>query len=349
MTIYNKKTLDTTVFSDYTIKQQRTAKSGRKDRIMDNNFKPITPESESAAIAASEEAAIYTPPVIVRKEPKMPTETETPVAFNAPAEPAIASEKKPLDYAKIFASPLYCAICVLTTIIFAFDLLGGGGWLFPLLFMIAGWVTYGNAKKKESPISGLAFTKGLITAEYVIGYVCGGLMILAGAGLISLHFTTSFTFKEIIDETINSFNQYSIKDIPFIGNSMNNIIEFINNAYQTLVNYFASAGISESALHSIIFISISMCLALGGAFVLLFNVLCTRKINIFAGSVCENAKNPDAEILKAKAVKNWLMVIGVFMAIFVFWSFWSLLTSAITAALIICASVFVKKNFVEEK
>lgn len=342
MIFYNKKTLDTTVFSDYTIKQQKTAKNDRKDIIMDNNFKPISPESESAAAVASEEAAIYTPPVIVRKEPKMPTETETPVAFNATSEPAIASEKEPLDYAKIFASPLYCAICVLTTIIFAFDLFGGGGWLFPLLFMIAGWVTYGNAKKKESPISGLAFTKGLITAEYVIGYVCGGLMILAGAGLISLHFTTGVTFKDIMDEVISATQEYGKPTQLAVGS--------ISETYNKIVEKVLNSGfIANENLHAFIYLAFSMCITLGGAFVLLFNVLCTRKINIFAGSVCENAKNPDAEILKAKAVKNWLMVIGVFMAIFVFWSFWSLFTSAITAALIICASVFVKKNFVEEK
>lgn len=326
----------------------KNVKNDRKDIIMDNNFKPITPESESAAAVASEEATIYTPPVIVREEPEATTE-ETPVSSEEHVNPTPAPEKRSRDYAKIFTSPLYRAICVLITVLFAFTFIYKGGWLFPLLFMIAGWVTYGKAKKNESPLSGIQFTKGVLTARYVLLYVLGGMLILLGVGLAALHFTTGFTFKEIIDETINSFNQYSIKDIPFIGNSTNNIIEYINNAYQTLVNYFASAGISESALHSIIFISISMCLALVGAIVLLFNVLYTRALVVFSGSICKNAEDPNAAIVKAKAVKNWLMVVGIITTFFILWNFGSLVTFGITAAAMICGSVFVKNNFSEEK
>ena len=170
-------------------------------------------------------------------------------------------------------------------------------------------------------------------------------IFLAGAGLISLHFTTGVTFKDIMDEVISATQEYGKPTQLAVGS----ISEAYNKIVEIVEKVLDSGFIANENLHAFIDLAFSMCITLGGAFVLLFNVLCTRKINIFAGSVCENAKNPDAEILKAKAVKNWLMVIGVFMAIFVFWSFWSLFTSAITAALIICASVFVKKNFVEEK
>lgn len=314
---------------------------------MDNNFTPITPESESAAAVASEEATIYTPPVIVRDEPE--TTAEAPVSSEKPVNPTSVPEKRSLDFAKIFASPLYRAICVLITVLFAFTFIGRGEWLFPLLFMIAAWITYGKAKKNESPVSGVRFTKGILTAQYVLLYVLGGILILFGAGLVALHFTTGFTFKEIIDETVNAFELYKIDNIPFVGNALSDIIKYVNEAYQMLVNDFASVGVSESALHSIMFISISMCLALVGAIVLLFNVLCTRALVVFSDSVCKSADDPNAEIIKAKAVKNWLMVVGIITAIFILWNFWSLFTLGVTAAAMICGSVFVKNNFAKEK
>lgn len=302
---------------------------------MDNNFTPIPPENDFVATAASEEAEVYTPPVIAKEtEPELKPEPE----------------KKTFDYAKIFSQPLYLAICILVTVIAAIQFISGGFELLTLLFMIAGWVTYGKAKKNESPLSGMKFTKGVLTAKYVLNYIGGGLLILAGLGLVAFHFTTGLTFKELFDEAFGNLERYGLSEIPVIGENASYYISYIYSAYQDVVDSFAMAGISESVLHSIVFISIGMCITITGALVLLFNVLYTRKLCVFSGSLCENAADPNADILKAKAAKNWLMVIGILTAIGCVARIWtvSFFMIGITAATLICGSVFIKNNFVEK-
>lgn len=312
---------------------------------MDNNFKPIPPESELASSVAGEEAEIYTPPVVA-KEPEPEPEPQ-PEPEIAPVY-APAPEKKHYDLSKIFSQPLYLAICILMTVLTAIQFIATGFQLLTLLFMIAGWITFGKAKKKESPLSGVKFTKGVLIAQYVLNYIAGGMLILAGIGLVTLHFTTGFTFQEMIDEVINKITVYGIDRIPVAGEYIEEFLVNFTEAYQNAMNSIAAAGISESALHGIIFISVSMCVVLAGAIVLLFNVLYTRALVVFSDSVCKNAEDPSVEILKARAVKNWLMVMGILTAVGAL-NIRHIVTIGVSAALLICGSIFVKNNFVEEK
>ena len=327
---------------------------------MDNNFKAIKPESEFAAAAASEEAEIYTPTVIARDDAEASAEREAttaaeetsePEKTDAPAAsvaPAPTEEKKSLDFSRIFSQPLYLAICILMTVYFAVELFANGFSLMLLLFMIAGWVTYGAAKKKETPVSGMKFTHGVLIAEYVLNYVAGGLIILCGIGLISIHFVYGYTFNDLINTLVSFAEEGGIYTIPKVGEAFEIVLSNLTSGYQGIVSTIVGMGIAEEAVHGIIYVVFSMSIALCGALSLLFNVLYTRKLCIFAKSLVENANDPCAEIQKARAVKNWLMVIGIFTAIGVL-NFRHVITIALMAAIHICGSVFVKKNFVEEK
>jgi len=309
---------------------------------MDNNFTPIPPESEFASSVAGEEAEIYTPPVVAKEPEPDPEPAPAPAPVFAPVP-----EKKHFDYAKIFSRPLYLAVCILVTIITAINFIAHGFDLLSLLFMIAGWVTYGKAKKNESPISGVKFTRGVLIAQYVLNYIAGGMLILAGIGLVTLHFTTGFTFREVIDEAMNKISVYGIGNIPVAGDYIEDYLAYFAEVYQRAMEEISAVGISESALHGIIFISVSMCLALAGAVVLLFNVLYTRILVVFAGSICKNAEDPSVDVVKAKAVKNWLMVMGVLTAVGILGNFRGIFTIGVTSAAMICGSVFVKNNFTE--
>ena len=136
--------------------------------------------------------------------------------------------------------------------------------------------------------------------------------------------------------------------MQFVGDTVEEYLAYFYEEYQMIINSVAAVGLTESALHAIIFISVSMCIALAGAIVLLFNVLYTRVLVVFSGSVCKNAEDPSAEILKARAVKNWLMVMGILTAVGAL-NIRHIVTIGVSAAALICGSVFVKKNFTEEK
>lgn len=306
---------------------------------MDNNFKPIPPESEFASSAVGEEAEIYTPPVVAKEQ--APTPEPKPVDFE-PAAPA----KKTYDFAAIFSQPLYLAICILVTVLTAIQFIASGFQLLTLLFMIAGWVTFGKAKKKESPLSGIKFTHGVLVAKYVLQYIAGGMLILAGLGLVSLHFTTGVTFESLLEQAYNGTAQ--IGSLPYVGDTAKEVLVSIMNAYHSAISSVNVVGIDAGAMESIIFISVAMCIALAGAIVLLFNILYTRRLCIFTKSIGENIQDPNAEILKARAVKNWLMVMGVLTAIGVL-NLKHFVTIGVSAAILICGSIFVKNNFVEEK
>ena len=273
--------------------------------------------------------------------------TPTPVPAPAPA-PA----KRFFDFAAIFSKPLFLAICILMTVMVAMQFVTERKSILNLLFMIAGWVTYGKAKGKDVPLGGMKFMKGVIVARYVLNYVFGGCVIACGVGLISYYFVAGVTIEDLLNRGIYIANQ--ISSVPVLGDVAVAIVQAIVDAYNSAVSaVYSVAGELEISLFESIFVtSTAMGIALFGALVLLFNVLYTRRVKLFAGSLCENAEDPNVEILKARAVKNWFMVLGILTAIgalFMFGNILGIISVGVSAAVLICGSVFVKNNFVEEK
>ena len=262
---------------------------------------------------------------------------EAPVAVDEYQAPPIKSQGR--DYAAMFSHPLFLAICILVTVSFGVLLFSGHFDLFKMLFMIALWVTFGAANKKQAPISGIKFSSGLVMAEYIISYVICACVIISGIAMLSIHFAFGYTFEDVVNQIVNIPTSYS-------GYSFEIIDEFkyfVSNFYYNFVNGISRIGINDAIAHSVLFITAAVSVVTCGIIALVINVIFTRRIHHFASSLYKNAQDESVPVESAKITRVWLMIIGVFTAFGIFNG--NFITVGTTAAATICGSVWVGKYF----
>ena len=231
----------------------------------------------------------------------------------APATPAPSIDfGDTISLRRSLSSPLMVAINVLLTLIFAFNLIFSSDFnVFYLLAFIAGWVIYGQAKKGSSFEGGLKFGNFVAKFYYIVMYVAAGFLFIGGLILALMSILMPQAINEVSSEIYESgyFTYGSLK--ISVGSIPTGIIKQIAEVL----------GVAVSEVFSIIMMIFGFALMFGAICMLVINIVFTRKISLFVGSLKNNANNPVVtknDILKANASRIWIMIVGIFTAIISF-------------------------------
>lgn len=88
---------------------------------------------------------------------------------------------------------------------------------------------------------------------------------------------------------------------------------------------------------ALLFIGLGVGVLLAAVIILILNLTFYRSCHRLAYSIAEYAKGKTTELVGARTVANWLIVMGIFSAVG---------GSVVSAALLIVASVFIRMNFI---
>lgn len=232
---------------------------------------------------------------------------------------------KSVDFVSMFSHPLFLAICILWSVNIFVEILANYSYdnsvsldVIGILFLIGLWISYGKAKSRVSPLTGMNMVSGTLKAIYIILWVVVGILIVCGLLMIG--------GAVVLGENMAGFIESAGIDVDSINASL---------GYELSVILFCvifSAGFIGAA---IIF--------------MIVNVFYIGKVHLFAKSLCENEKCGENEIEKAKAAKNWLMVVGIFTAISAVFgeSALGFISCGVQAATLIVSSCWIRKHFVK--
>lgn len=159
--------------------------------------------------------------------------------------------------------------------------------LLPVLYTVFLWITYAAAHKGDVGAKHIKNFSGVLTAEYVIGYVLAGLMAVLGI-LVAIIFVAfgrdPFMFEELIHELEKGFPQ---------------IAEF-------------ELTVDIMPIAAIVFLIVFVCIAVA---VLLINILCIRRVRNFARDLHKSAERGQFFFEKSGSVATILIVLGVFTGV----------------------------------
>ena len=223
-------------------------------------------------------------------------------------ENVFAPKKETISLHAALSSPLILAFNILFTLVFAFSLFKSNFNPLMLLGMIGGWVVYGAARKKSDLSGSLGYANVVVKIHYVLQYVLAGCLFLGGAAVT--------TMAALMPEFVNEFS----KDVfsggyVIYGDLKITVVNISEEAMKEIADFLS---VSVSTVLWLIVMAFGALMMLAGIIALLINILFTRKVSLFVGSLRSNATNPECtvdDIKKARAVKGWLMFVGILVAV----------------------------------
>ncbi|MBQ7836006.1 MAG: zinc ribbon domain-containing protein [Clostridia bacterium] len=243
---------------------------------------------------------------------------------------------------KELASPLFLVICILLT---AAALPISGLPVLAILFAVAAWMTYTNAKNGTPvmDVGGLKFISGTMTASYIINWVLFGLMvfstviilvmlpfvILAEAELQSAF--NSAEYMEMYREILSIF--MSSEDVELFMSGMDLYMDILEFIYNNMVLVFVI-----SAVFCVLFT-----VGMG-----IFNGVFYARFKNLAKGMSEAYLKSDARGLSFKGVSGLLMATGIvrlvvdFINLILGLHFSSILSACLSVTFIL-ASMWVKQ------
>ncbi len=204
---------------------------------------------------------------------------------------------------KALKDDLFLVICILMSIACGLNLIGG----FPVILILLTvflWITFAKVNRGNNPKSSLRYISGTVTAQYVLNYVTGGLIILLGV-LIGLIATALFTDPEVLE----SMTAYGFE---------------VDEMTAEILTLLGEVG---GWVIGIIF-------GLAGVGIIIYNALAFRPVRKFAKAVYENydAAQPDPGKINTARIALW--VIGIFAVV---GSFSLIVTASLLSALAMMA------------
>jgi len=229
----------------------------------------------------------------------------------------------------VLQDKLFLAVCILITVGCGLYLFDDNISVINILLTIFLWLTYSKARKGIADAEHLRCVSGTVYASYVVSYVVCGLIILSGL-LLAMVFGLFSQNTGMIYEFLDEFGISGSEIFPSAGAGM--------------------AELVFSLFGWIIFIVLAL-IAAGG---ILINIYGMRKIHRFVKSTYMSLQSCNVKIEKPAAVKNWLIVFGIFSTVSAVSSLLNNLVMAALAEGCITAATFlgsmlVRKYFVTEK
>lgn len=241
------------------------------------------------------------------------------------------------DLRAAFRSGMFLAMCILVTIATIFgsvSLSTTSGVsinynfnVIYLLITIGMWMTYATAcDPNAEPMKPTGFTmvSGCMKAQRILMWVAMGLLIFAGVVLIAIG-AAMMANAELAAELADAINVNISDELwelygPQLGEMLEYFEELITNGFLALL-----------------FIGLGVGVLLAAVIILILNLTFYRSCHRLAYSIAEYAKGKTTELVGARTVANWLIVMGIFSAVG---------GSVVSAALLIVASVFIRMNFI---
>ncbi len=239
-----------------------------------------------------------------------------------------------VDLRAAFASGLFLAMCILATlatlfgtITFSFDEgpRFSGVNIISVISTIGMWITYATASdgsRDQMSNGGVTMVSGCIKATRVIMWIVMSLLLFCGLMLILVGVLSPL----VTDFTDDILNSVRVSLEGFSPEQVEEITALLDRLF-------------ADGLLALVFVAAGIGVILGAVVVLIFNLTYYRYCHRLAYSIAEMVKGRTDRLLDVRTVSTWLLVVGILSAVSSFYS----LGGAVTAALYIVSSVFVKK------
>lgn len=259
--------------------------------------------------------------------------------FDSVSEIAVSTDcSGRYDLKKIFSCPLFLTLCIMISVLTCVELAFSNVNVLMVLLTIGMWISYSKARDGEKLGTGAVMISGTLKAMKILLWVSTGIFFFAGMVAVLLSDWFVSDVGDIIDaylpEITSSLESMGIADVD------------IKSEIFGLLDSLEAMGLSSFEVISIVITAVGIVISAIALIMVLMNVFYFRKLHLCAKSICEYEKGNTDEIIYVNAVSNWLMVLGILSAVSAAISLGgsSMITEAVTAALYILASVFIKKN-----
>lgn len=239
-------------------------------------------------------------------------------------------------------SPMFLVICILLT---AAALPIGQLPILTILFAVAAWITYSNAKK-DTPlmdVGGLKFISGTMTASYIINWVAFGCMVLSSVlELVLLPFIIMAEGE--ISEMLNAEDflaTYNDMLVTIYGEEFALAMQGALEQYHNIIEFVYSNLV-------LVFIILTVFLVLYTVVIGIYNGVFYSRFKKLAKGMHESYVRGDSTKLNFKGVPGLLMTVGIVRLV---WDFVNLITftgvevifSSCISVTFILASLWVKQ------
>ena len=273
------------------------------------------------------------------KEYKMNNQDFEKNEFDSVSEIAVSTDYSGrYDLKKIFSGPLFLTLCIMISVLTCVELAFSNVNVLMVLLTIGMWISYSKARDGEKLGTGAVMISGTLKAMKILLWVSTGIFFFAGMVAVLLSDWLVSDVGDIIDAYL--------PEITFSLESMGIADVDIESEIFGLLDSLEAMGLSSFEVISIVITAVGIVISAIALIMVLMNVFYFRKLHLCAKSICEYEKGNTDEIIYVNAVSNWLMVLGILSAVSAAISLGggSMITEAVTAALYILASVFIKKN-----
>lgn len=215
---------------------------------------------------------------------------------------------------------MFLAICILYSIGTAISLFGDSLPVINILITIFLWLTYAKSLKNIADASHLRCISGCVYANYVIFNVVS--IIFMVIGVLFFIFGLFSSSADFINSFVSNPNAFSFS----IGG--------IEKPFTAASGWLVGIGF--------VFV---------GAILLVFNLLCTRKIHRFAKSVYMSVSDPCTELKNPKEVTNCFTFLAVCSGIAalssLLQSVFAAISTGLSTALFIIIIILINKYFIK--
>ena len=216
-----------------------------------------------------------------------PTEAPAAPAYTQPAyapPPAFDGTRLGGEIARlksILSSTPFLVLCILYSASIVLGLFGGGFDILGILFCISLWITYAAAREQSAYLktSGLRFSRGVLTADWVLTWI--GIIFIAVAGII-------------------------LVIVLMAGGAA-------ADRYSSGYGYGYGAAIGAG-----IGIVLLVALVIGIAIAVLVTIFFLGSLRKFSASVVSAAETGVPAYVKASASRIWLMIVGILGCLAIF-------------------------------
>lgn len=244
-----------------------------------------------------------------------------------------------------FASPLFLALTILVTCIAGAYLIFNGSLQILHIFIAIGlWFMYSAATSDNDTllVTGIKFVSIPVKIAYVIVYVGAGLLAFSGLMIFSAFSFVGATIEEIMEDGMDAF----LSALETSGIEIN----FSTEAVEEFISLFGS--VSAVTLGLILFVAFIIVAII----LIVFNLIFLGSFSKYLTAAKKSLVSCEPFEIYDKSVSVRLMVYGILTAlpvISVIFDFTttgdisiitSSLSSCLTCAICIVASVFIKKN-----
>lgn len=217
---------------------------------------------------------------------------------------------------RLVKDSLFLVICILYTTGIVFSLINRNMPIIEILMALFLWLLYAQCKKETMASNYMRCISGTIFASYVVRWVVGCLVVIAGCFLVA---------TAIMMESSSQWRMI----------------------YSAIWPYIDRYNMFDGAYADMFLVLFSFALIFGAIIALAVNAAGLRSIHRFAQSIYKSFEDGKCNLVKCGAARTWLMVFGVFDALSALRSreVFSLFAEGCMAAALIISSVLVKKYF----